>query len=137
MRKIKFRIWNKYHKRMYSVNSINFETGIVECSDIETGTRHSFCFIDFILMQHVGIKDKNGVEIYEGDIIKDGRNNVGTVVFDTDNVGSCGCCFSEFHGSGFIAVVKDDNYALMSPEAIVIGNIYQNQELFGVTNDKN
>ena len=53
MREIKFRAWDKDLLKMYSKWTV-----------IPDDDR------SHILMQYTGLKDKNGVEIYEGDILK-------------------------------------------------------------------
>ena len=72
--------------------------------------------------QFTGLLYKNGVEIYEGDIVKQG-DKIAEVVFATEDVGSCGCCYTEFNGSGFVA------FDIYLSESEVIGNIYENEEL--------
>ncbi|MFE0442728.1 YopX family protein [Aerococcus sp. NPDC058936] len=87
------------------------------------------------LMQYTGLKDSNGVDIYEGDIIRgmdvlsartggrvDDREVVGQVVIDSSSVW------------GFSIVVYETEYHLNDflendQEAKVIGNIYENPEL--------
>ncbi|EDP73571.1 YopX family protein [Hydrogenivirga sp. 128-5-R1-1] len=68
MREIKFRVWDKTDKDMKIVVSIDFEFGTVKCLNaIGFSIRR---FNEIVLMQYTGLKDKNGKEIYEEDIVK-------------------------------------------------------------------
>ncbi len=70
---------------------------------------------DFELMQYTGLKDKNGKEIYEGDIVKDYQGQIAEMKF-----------FAGSNSSEFGAF--SENNRLQSPLEI-IGNIYQNGDL--------
>ncbi len=72
------------------------------------------------LMQYIGLKDKNGIEIYEGDIVRAisdyyELNFIGEVVFKD-------CSFA-VKGNVFTG------YALMDYEVEILGNIHENPEL--------
>ena len=65
MREIKFRAWDKDEKRMTTTFSVSSQ-GQVTFTPLGESTRY---LTGYILMQFTGLLDKNGKEIYEGDII--------------------------------------------------------------------
>ena len=71
------------------------------------------------LMQYTGLKDKNGKEIYEGDICKSSDCRIGVIKWDTDSLS-----FFRFVDDGTDTV----NYCSFQ-DFKVIGNIYENPEL--------
>lgn len=113
MREIKFRVWDADKKTMCPVDGLHFSG--------ETNR----------LMQYTGVKDKNGVEIYEGDII---RGHTGRYQVDCVVRWSRGNC-------GFIAepTITERTYLCLNPGSTksyeVIGNIYENPEM--VSNEAN
>lgn len=119
MREIKFRAWSKEYCEIYLVDRIDFfQKEILDKSnDI-----HKFCDIE--LMQYTGLKDKNGVEIYEGDIVYDDWDNkIGQVIFEMGVF-----CFETDEPADRVSLAeryhRDCGLILK-----IIGNIYENPEL--------
>lgn len=127
MREIKFRAWLKRDKRMLPVKSIIFETNRVSVR-LRERLWVSTEFDEIELMQFTGLKDKNGKEIFEGDIIKcsDGHDYYfGVVAYDKDygNFGVIEDNDEDMDPFGYLFEWKNVE------ELEVVGNKYENPEL--------
>ena len=120
-REIKFRAWLKENEKMMKVSSLHLENK--EISVKENGTFHLFRMQD--LMQYTGLKDKNGKEIYEGDIVV--LNNI-----ENDNM-----CIVRYEHSSYRLEGWGLREDLSNAEARfleVVGNIYENKNLLEENN---
>ena len=87
-REIKFRIWDIENKEMLKVQELDFEPTFYGGRIAIRPDQYNDYFDaeDMILMQYTGLHDKNGKEIYEGDIIRIKNSLIeieGKIIFDT------------------------------------------------------
>lgn len=124
MRDIKFRAWGKNSHEFISANGLDrglTMKNIQALEDIDS----------WKLQQYTGLKDKNGKEIYEGDILETPRYKF-EVVFNK------GCFMAkQIRPSGedwlcFISQPSEDVGDYFGTETVeVIGNIYESPEMLG------
>ena len=112
MREIKFRIFNKRRKKMIYDTEMAMRNMID--NDFVSEDEHRY------LMQYTGLKDKNGREIYEGDIIRIYNDEIDE---EDSWIGEV-----SYHIGGFFSG-DEDLLGNVHFRAKVIGNIYENPEL--------
>lgn len=137
MKEIKYRVWHKREKVMRPVESLILtKHGGIWINDYpDTGACE--------LMQYTGLEDKNGKEIYEGDILRygylalndtgkfgtDPHLNLPKGIKENDITTEMGV-FEVKPEIGFLANVEDMITRNPDVEGVeVIGNIYENPEL--------
>jgi len=132
MIEIKFKAWDKNNKKMYLPDNIEVSIApdnFITVCDINTGM--VVIQPEFVeLLQYTGLKNKNGKEIYQGDIVDKKYYNltvsdgIGVVEMgqgaDSDGYNNGEWYGWKAGGSSLFDVCK---------ECAVVGNIYQNPEL--------
>lgn len=123
----RYRAWDKIRKTMYEVDdimSIDFGKSEISVKTLFFEQTNYYKFDDIVLMQSTGLTDKNGKEIFEGDILdsEDG--------FLTGVVG-----LRQDLGMFVSTLIKYNNFERLCSIANsreIIGNICKNPELLEV-----
>lgn len=126
----KFRAWDKKSKQIKNVEAINLSSRQVVLSEkalLEMGGMWSVCDMptlldDVILMQSTGLFDKNGVEIFEGDVVGMRKHILANQHY-----------YEVFKHRGGTFRLRNKFYGcelwLRHEHCEVLGNIYENPEL--------
>lgn len=128
-REIKFRAWDKEEKRIINYPELCNLYRYAEMASLDLWLENDF----ITLMQYTGLKDKNGKEIWEGDIVKYGRytntpNAVGFIAFDNELIAFVIKDFRVSQDWYFMGVNKKN--------LEIIGNIYENPELLETSQEE-
>lgn len=133
VRKIKFRAWIKESEKMVQVAAIALQKNSFGTKKYAIGVgphlydmdNNCYRLEDCILIQYTGLKNKNGIEIYEGDVIK--TDNILWLVEPIPSLESdeqyWGICVSPW-GNGKCYLIEQCHL-----DGEVIGDIYRNPEL--------
>lgn len=88
-----------------------------------------------------GLTDRNGKQVFEGDIVATKplneisvgykNNYIGKVIWTNEDVASCGCCYPSFKGCGYVLKAKYERLKL-EEDCEVIGTIFDEQFAEGV-----
>lgn len=116
MREIKFRAWGG-SEMIYITDLYWFEENFYHSHNDNHGD---------IVMQYTGLRDENGKEIYEGDILKTDSTVVGEVVYHSERAAFI---FRDGYNEAL--------YQRMPYGIKVIGNIYENPELLETAKKQN
>lgn len=124
----RYRAWDKIHKTMYEVDdimSIDFGKSEISVKTLFFERTNYYKFDDIVLMQSTGLTDKNGKEIFEGDII-DSTDGFLTGVIE----------FRVSLGMFISDLVEYNNFERLCNVANsreIIGNIWEHPELAEVS----
>lgn len=131
----KFRAWIKEENKMIEpsdILSISFKLCEMTPNYLYGFEKEKYDFYDLELMQSTGLHDKNGKEIFEGDVIAIEVDDTGTPinarVFQNSKIGVL--MFHVFEDNEDVPMVEllEDNSVAFE----IIGNIYENPKLLEV-----
>lgn len=121
----KFRAWDKVFKEMVQVNALVLDEQVVKVT-YKNGNVAKEDMKEYELMQSTGLFDRNGKEVFVGDIVKCTRGCHHEVYLEKEYGGSFIGGMPAIYLKGLLS-----GYAWTEDEEI-IGNIYENPELLEV-----
>ena len=132
MENLKFRAWDIANKEMLKVDIMDIFLEQIRVLEND-GSCFSMKFKDVEIMQSTGFHDKNGVEIFEGDILNCGYLFTGSP-FEEEDAYEEEQGIVKFINCGFNIEFKEANtlfvdIMLTCEDIEVIGNIHENPEL--------
>lgn len=126
----RFRVWDKNNKKMLGWKELDLtkELGEDEITIFEPTGQFAQPMYFYEAMQSTGLKDKNGTEIYEGDIVEfkypyDKRIKTKGIIIRNDDKACFGISMKETTEQYELYRITAENYLS------VIGNKFQNSEL--------
>lgn len=128
-REIKFRAYLKGSNEVIDITGFEFRQGKFVTLFLNDGFRVE-ALENVMLLQYTGLKDKDGKEIYEGDLVNNFNCGPNTVVFENGAFGYVINNDEDLHY--FVSFAGNDNFRWLynsSDRIEVIGNIYENPEL--------
>lgn len=121
----RFRAWDKEFKEMVQVDALVFDEQIIKAT-YKNGNVVKEELKNYVLMQSTGMTDKNGKEIFEGDVVKMAKN-----------VYSEPTCYEVVRHRGGAYRLDSKQYGcelwLRHTDCEIAGNIYKNPELLKVS----
>ena len=124
----KYRAWDKELQTMIDVSLIDFKKRVLVGEHWKFGETNFMSFDEIELMQSTGLFDRNGKEIFEGDILEvdDCGEVLGNakLIWDNEQAAFMIDAISVDDIAPFYEFVSDEDYFYR-----VIGNIYENPEL--------
>ena len=128
-RVIKFRGWDSVNEVMLPVESINFREGCVSLNEGDNSLTDTLEMIE--LMQYTGLKDKNGDEIYVGDILINTRKSKLNLGIENQKY----LVVYKTLGIDLKPLFKGMALKFDYSDLKKIGNLYENSELLEVENE--
>lgn len=120
----RFRAWDKEFKEMVQVDALVFDEQIIKAT-YKNGNVAKEDLKNYVLMQSTGLRDKNGKEIFEGDIVKMAKNVYSELTY-----------YEVVRHRGGAYRLESKRYGcelwLRHTDCEIAGNIWENPELLEV-----